>query len=158
MVAGAEILGRSDGVVDYARDFGPNHGLAFYNRLPVELTLGVFVHPEMETHGTFYLRHPVRSSSSECERGDFPRFVALILQHEGLPVNPNSHTGVFLREFQGAIGPALEGIVLPDYPFTLLDQEALAKAQALVRRADSISDAEVDTNHKVPFGCNFKWR
>jgi hypothetical protein len=152
------ISGSSDGVFDYVSDFGPNHRLGFFRRIPATLEMGVPVHPEMENRGRFYQRHPIQSVTNECVRSGFPRYVELILVHEGLPMNPRSHSGVYLREFQRGAGPAVEGLVLPSTEMDVLLGDAERRIAAVHRAADEASDSEVDDKYKVRFGCNFKWR
>lgn len=157
-IAGSTILGSSDGVFDYVTDYGPNHGLAFFSRVPIELTMGVVVHPEMENRGRFYQRQAVTTISRECVRSGFPNYVTLILAHEGLPMNPQSHSGVFLREFQARALPAVEGLVFPSDALDVMSAEAVQRVTKAQAEADAVSDTEVDTNHPVRFGCTFSWR
>lgn len=155
------ILGGGDNVFDYITDYGPNHGLTLYSRVPVELDLGVTVHPEMENQGVFFRRHPPVNGGAGrfCVQRDFPRYVQLILAHEGLPMNPNSHTGVYLSEYEALAGPAVEDIVFPNVATERMSDVAEARLDAVNLKADSKSDSVVDSPpHEVPFQCNFKWR
>jgi hypothetical protein len=145
---------------DYITDYGPNHGLAMYGRVPAELELGIMVHPEMETGGVFFRRHPASNGGGGnfCVQTDFPTYVQLILAHEGMPPNPQSHTGVFLREFVVRARPAVEDIVFPNDALTSMNDMAEQRLTGIAAQADNTSDTEVDGHHKVPFPCNFKWR
>lgn len=157
MAAGAIFLGSADGIYDFITDFGPNHGLTIYTRVPLELDFGVMVHPEMENQGVFFRRHPASNGGGTCVQRGFPAYVQLILEHEGMPMSPQSHTGVYFREYVPRAGPAVEDLVFPNEALEAMNRMAEAKLDPVMLHADAVSDAEVDTHHKVRFACNFKW-
>lgn len=145
---------------DYVTDYGPNHGLAFFKRVLAELEFLVVVHPEMETRGDFYRRQAASPPAfgTPCLQSNFPRFVELILAHEGYPMNERSHTGVYLREYRARAGRAVEDLVAPNGALEDVADVAVSRLTAVAVQADGISDAEVDGSHRVPFGCNFNFR
>ncbi|WP_420129099.1 hypothetical protein [Longimicrobium sp.] len=159
MAAGGSVYVTSD-VVDYIDDYGPNHRLAFLKAVPIELELLVMVHPEMENRGAFYRRQAVTPPAfgAPCLQRGFSRYVEQILAHEGFPVNPNAHTGVYLREYRSRAGRAVEDLVAPNDALPALGQLALSRLNPVGVHADAVSDYEVDTNHPVRFGCTFRWR
>ncbi|HST61802.1 MAG TPA: hypothetical protein VLK84_24090, partial [Longimicrobium sp.] len=99
-------------------DYGPNHYLVYFKRVPAEVIARVLVHPELETRGEFWRRQassqPASSTRPACVQGEFDRYIALVLAHEGYPPNPQSHTGVFRSEFVRLAGPQVEELVYPD--------------------------------------------
>lgn len=150
------------GVVTYITDYGPNHGLAYLARIPIDLDIAIFLHPQMNTGSTFYNRQRPSASGvamgAPCVQSDFDRYRQLILAHEGYPVNARSHSGVFLREFSQRAGPEVEPLVVPNDQLGALMNLYLEKLIPLIKQADAVSKNEVDSRYRVPFGCNFNWR
>jgi hypothetical protein len=150
------------GVVTYITDYGPNHGLAYLARIPIDLDIAIFLHPQMNTGSTFYNRQRPSASGvamgAPCVQSDFDRYRQLILAHEGYPVNPRSHSGVFLREFSERAGPEVESFVVPNDQLGALMDLYVEKLVPVISHADAVSDTEVDSRYRVPFGCNFNWR
>ncbi len=72
--------------------------------------------------------------TNECVKSAFPRYVSLILAHEGLPPNPGSHSGVYLREFNASAGRRVEALVLPSDEVTFLFDDARQQLIDLHRR------------------------
>jgi hypothetical protein len=157
-----EYLGSRDaGVLELIQDFGPNHYLAFLGRVPVELDITVLVHPEMARGSTFYRRQaasaPAFSATPPCLQSGFERYRELILAHEGYPINPQSHSGVFLREYVSRAGPAVEDVVLRNDQIADLLELARERLTLIQNEADAVSDTIVDRVYKVPFGCEFNY-
>ncbi len=142
-------------------DYGPNHYLVYFKRLPAEVVAQVLVHPELEIRGEFWRRQasrqPAFSERPACVQGSFERYVALVLAHEGLPPNPQSHTGVFRAEFARLAGPQVEELVYPDLSRSRLAQEALDRMGRAALQAFAAASEPVDKNHAIPFGCTFEF-
>lgn len=110
------LLARTDpGVMHYIHDDGPNSLLAYLGRIPMKAEALVLVSPAMGQGSDFFKAQremsPDFAATPPCLQRDFGGFVELILHHEGLPPNPESHTGIFIRELtnQSAV---VEDIVL----------------------------------------------
>jgi hypothetical protein len=147
------------GVLHFITDDGPNHRLAYLARVPVHLLIAILLHPQMASGSEFHRRQRVSASSiaqgSPCVQSGFDRYRTLILEHEGYPPNPNSHSGVFMREYQSRAGLAVEAVVVPNDQLQGMFDLYEARLQAVRTAADAQSDAEVDGQHPVAFGCNF---
>jgi hypothetical protein len=155
-------LSRSDpGVLKFILDDGPNSLLAYLGRIPLEAAAFVLVSPAMAEGSDFYRAQrvdpPAFSQTPQCLQRDFDRFISLILHHEGYPVNPESHTGVFINELT-ARAREVEDVVGPN--------DALAELQSLwqQRLADAVRQSilqagdPVDKDFPIPFGCEFNFR
>ncbi|HEX6912083.1 MAG TPA: hypothetical protein VF142_16900 [Longimicrobium sp.] len=88
-------------------------------------------------------------------RSQFPRYIELILAHEGLPPNPQSHSGVYIAEFSKLAGPALEDLVYLDTERQAFADAIDARLVPLYGQAFAAADEPVDLNHGVRFGCTF---
>lgn len=149
------------GVLEYISDFGPNHYLAYLARVPVELDIGIVIHPELDRGSTFYRRQAVDARDvahgAPCIQSRFDRYVELILAHEGYPSTSQSHSGVFLREYSRRAGPLVEDLVLPGDRHQQLATLYAEILDGVVAEADAVSDNVVDSQAKVSFGCTFNW-
>lgn len=155
----AEHLPPSGEVVEEILDFGPNHYLVFYKRVPLQLEMKVLVHPEMETRGDFWRRQATERPAygTPCLRSRFASYVAVILAHEGVPPNPESHSGVFIREMEKSAGPVIEDLVVQNTELRSLADEAADRLSPVLERAVISADEPVDVQHPVPFGCEFNF-
>jgi hypothetical protein len=148
-------------VIGEIDDFGPNHYLLYLKEIPVELDFPVLVHPEMETRGEFW-RHqsagaPAFERDASCVRTQFDRYVQLILAHEGVPPSPQSHTGVFIAEFQKLAGPVLEDVVYPNSDRQGFADDVDARLAPVYTQSLAAADEPVDEHYGVPFGCTFNY-
>lgn len=142
-------------------DYGPNHYLVYFKRLPAEVVAQVLVHPELEKRGAFWERQassqPAFSERPACVQGAFDQYVALVLAHEGFPPNPQSHTGVFKAEFSRLAGPQVEELAYPDLARSELAQAAVTRMENAAQQAYVAASGPVDENHGIPFGCTFEF-
>lgn len=145
---------------------GPNAHLAYFTAVPVEAELRYFVHPEMEQRGAFYRQQRASAAafdqSAICLQTRFATYVRLIVEHEGAevsgrPMDPRSHNGLFLKLIQGQVPTAMEDIVLPSRDLQPFLSEVEARLKPIATSANAASDQPVDTNFRVPFGCNFNY-
>jgi hypothetical protein len=145
--------------LDQISDFGPNHYLLYFKRVPARLFADVLVHPEMETRGDFWKSQasslPAYSERPPCLQRDFDRYVSQILRHEGVPPNPESHAGVYIAEFSSRAGLRVEGLVDLDTNRPALLDSAVARLNEVNQDAYVLADSPVDARHKIPFGCDF---
>jgi hypothetical protein len=146
----------------FISDYGPNHYLAYYIHVPSKVTLQILVHPEMERQGTFWRRQRERRAEFErearCVRSDFPRYIQEILQHEGYPTNPESHTGVFLAEYTKAAGPAVESLVFHNNRLGEMADKADELLNSVFVNAHAKANEPVDTAYPAEFGCIFDYQ
>ena len=128
-------------------------------RVPATLFADVLVHPEMETRGAFWRNQasslPAHSEHPPCLQRDFDRYVSQILRHEGVPPNPESHTGVYIAEFSRSAGLRIEGLVGLDTNRPALLDSAVARLNEVYQNAYVLADSPVDARHRIPFGCDF---
>jgi hypothetical protein len=156
-----ETLPLSADVAEQISDYGPNHYLIYFKRVPVKLSAQVLVHPELEGRGTFWRqqasRQPDYSQQPVCVQGQFDRYVQLVLAHEGYPPTPQSHSGIFISEVRRLAGPAVEGLVFPDLARAELSDEVVRRLRTVAVQAFTAADEPVDRDHAVPFGCKFNF-
>lgn len=147
------------GVLAFIDDFGPNHYLAYLTRIPVELDIAIVVSPAMSRGSDFYRqqRDNVRdvAQGAPCVKSGFDRYVELILAHEGYPSTPQSHSGVFLREYRQRASERVEDLAVPNDDLRSMAQLYGERLDAVQREADAVSDNEVDSRLPVRFGCEF---
>lgn len=88
---------------------------------------------------------------------DFDRYIRLILDHEGYPVNPESHTGVFISELTPR-ARVVEDVVGPNDALQELQTIWETRLEAAVAQAILQADEPVDDKFAIPFGCEFNFR
>jgi hypothetical protein len=154
-----EALSFDASVIEQISDFGPNHYLLYLKRVPAQLAVMVLVHPEMETRGDFWRRQPSRrpefSEIPPCIQGEFEQYVRLILAHEGVPPNPESHAGIYISEFSHRAGPRVEGLVYLDSDRQKMLDAAVLALNAVALEAHGLANDPVDVHYAIPFGCEF---
>lgn len=148
------------GVMRYIQDDGPNSLLAYLGRIPLEAEAIIVVNPAMMPGSDFYRvqreMSPDFTATPPCLQRDFGRFRELILHHEGLPPNPESHSGVFIQELLNR-SRVVEDVVGPNDKMPELqdiwEDRLLAATDAALVQADD----PVDAAHNVRFGCTFNF-
>jgi hypothetical protein len=139
---------------------GPNQGVLYVTQVPVKAESRVDINGvALSLNSDFYLLQPKKLKKSDppgtCTRADVLPFLPEVERHEGLHLEPNSHTFVFRRELNLNVPQATEHVVsLGD--IALLQSLADAAAQpgiqaALQKAADQINGGTVPP---VPW-CNF---
>lgn len=156
---GAEFLPPAPDVVREILDKGPNHYLVYFTRIPVELVAKILVHPELEARGDFWRRQAAERPAfgNPCLRSQFDRYVQLVLSHEGYPPNPQSHSGVYIAEFQKRAGSRVEDLVYQNTELRAMGTAAVARLAPALAEAATLADEPVDARYKVQFGCTFNW-
>lgn len=156
---GAEFLPPTADVVHEILDNGPNHYLVYFTHVPVELVAKILVHPELETRGDFWRRQAAERPAfgNPCLQSQFDRYVQLVLAHEGDPPNPQSHSGVYIAEFQNRAGSRVEDLVYQNTELRAMGAEAVTRLAPALLEAATLADEPVDARYKVQFGCTFNW-
>jgi len=101
-------------------------------------------------------RAPAFATRPPCLQSQFGRYREIILQHEGFPVNPQSHTGLFSKKLDEESGPAVEDIVGPDDDFAALYEMWASRLGSVYQTAHAYSGT-VDQLHPARFGCVFNY-
>ena len=137
---------------------GPNTHLAYLTKVPARVDAVVAVNSEMAVGTDFYRRqaHSFEVATPTCVQEMWHRYIALILHHEGFPINEESHAGYYRNKFFEDAWPAVEDIVRPDNELNLMAGEWQRRMQAVFTAANTRS-SKVDEDHPVPFNCTFKF-
>jgi len=139
---------------------GPNKGVLYVTSVPVEAESKVQINRvALSQNSDFYLRQPNKLKKGDppdrCVRADVLLFLPKVEQHEGLHLEPNSHTFVFRRELNQNLPQATEHVVsLGDA--SELQAKADAAAQPGIQAAALAARDQINggTVPPVPY-CNF---
>lgn len=139
---------------------GPNQGVFYFTKVPVDAESRIQINrAALRLNSDFYLLQPRKlrmgDPPDKCVRADVLPFLPLVERHEGLHLEPNSHTFVFRQELNQTVPQATEHVVsLGDVALlqSLADAAAQPGIQAAVQKAqDQINGGTVPP---VPY-CSF---
>ena len=140
---------------------GPNMNLAYLVKPPAEYTGSIHVNRVALSVGSdFYNAQPTRQRSSgvmDClqREADVVGFIPVILQHEGIGLDPKSHAYLYVTEAERVGNPLYERIV-----GNSLQDLANKSAGVLATARDSavLASARADSAGYRPQWCRFTFR